>query len=69
MQTLKTTAKPSKQRKMLFKAPAHIRYKFFASPLSPELEKSHKIKSLPVRTGDTVRILRGDHKGLEGKIT
>jgi large subunit ribosomal protein L24 len=27
------------------------------------------MRTLPVRSGDTVRIMRGDHKGFEGKIT
>jgi len=61
--------KPGKQRKMLFQAPLHRRYKHFSAPLTPELQKTHGVKSLPVRTGDTVMITRGDHKGFEGKIT
>lgn len=69
MQALKPVTKPTKQRKMLFQAPDHIRYKFFAAPLSPQLKKSHKVKTIPVRSGDTVRVMRGDHKGFEGKIT
>lgn len=60
--------KPNKQRKMLFQAPLHKRYKLFTAPLSDELIKSHGVDSLPVRTGDSVRILRGDRKGLEGKV-
>jgi large subunit ribosomal protein L24 len=54
---------------MIFQAPDHIRYKLFAAPVSPELRKSHGVKTIPVRSGDTVRIMRGDHKGFEGKIT
>ncbi|MGQ9530392.1 MAG: 50S ribosomal protein L24 [Candidatus Bathycorpusculaceae bacterium] len=69
MQMVKAVTKPSKQRKMLFQAPDHIRYKLFAAPLSPELRKTHGVKTIPVRSGDTVRIMRGDHKGFEGKIT
>ncbi|MEM3700039.1 MAG: 50S ribosomal protein L24 [Candidatus Bathyarchaeia archaeon] len=69
MQTVKAVTKPTKQRKRLFQAPDHIRYKLFAAPLSPELRKSHGVKTIPVRSGDTVRIMRGDHKGFEGKIT
>ena len=69
MQALKPITKPTKQRKMLFQAPDHIRYRFFGAPLSPQLMKSHKVKAIPVRNGDTVRIMRGDHKGFEGKIT
>jgi len=54
---------------MIYKAPDHLRQKLFAAPLSPELKATHKVKSLPVRSGDTVRITRGDHKGFEGKVT
>jgi len=69
MQAIKPVTKPTKQRKMLYQAPDHIRYKLFAAPLSPELRASHGIKNLPVRSGDSVRIMRGDRKGFEGKIT
>lgn len=61
--------KPTKQRKMFYKAPDHLRYKFFAAPLTPELNASRRVKTLPLRRGDTVLITRGDHKGFEGKIT
>jgi large subunit ribosomal protein L24 len=54
---------------MLYQAPLHIRYKLFSAPLSPSLKASHNVGSLPVRSGDTVRIMRGDRKGLEGKVT
>jgi large subunit ribosomal protein L24 len=40
-----------------------------AAPLSPQLIASKGAKTLPVRKGDTVRIMRGDHKGFEGKIS
>jgi len=63
------TSKPSKQRKRLFQAPDHIRYKNFAALLSPELRKTYGTRSLPVRRGDTVRIMRGDRKGFEGKVS
>jgi large subunit ribosomal protein L24 len=69
MQIAKISSKPSKQRKLLFQAPDHIRYKHFAAPLSPELRKTYGIRSLPVRRGDTVRVMRGDHKGFEGKVS
>jgi large subunit ribosomal protein L24 len=69
VQTTKPVTKPSKQRKMLFQAPAHLRRKFLAAPLSSELKASRGVKTLPVRSGDTVRIVRGDHKGFEGKIS
>ena len=54
---------------MMFNAPAHIRHKLMAAPLSSELAASKGAKTLPVRKGDTVRILRGDNKGFEGKVS
>ena len=54
---------------MLFTAPAHIRHKLMAAPLSPELLAQRGVKTLPVRKGDTIRIVRGDHKGFEGKVS
>ena len=62
-------SKARKQRKMLFQAPDHKRAKIFTAPLSPELKASQGIKNLPARTGDTVRVTRGEHKGFEGKIS
>ena len=69
MQTTNRVKDPRKQRKRLFNAPAHVRHKLMAAPLAPELIKSRGVKSLPVRKGDTVRVMRGDRKGFEGKIS
>jgi len=66
---MQTTKNPGKQRKMLNNAPAHIRHKLMAAPLSSELTASKGAKTLPVRKGDTVRIMRGDNKGFEGKVS
>jgi large subunit ribosomal protein L24 len=38
------------------------------APLSSELKKEYGFNSLRVRKGDVVRILRGDARGLEGKV-
>jgi len=69
MQATKRIKKPGKQRKLLYNAPAHLRHKRMAALLSPELIASKGAKTLPVRKGDTVRVMRGDHKGFEGKIS
>jgi large subunit ribosomal protein L24 len=69
MQATKPIKDPRKQRKLLHNAPAHIRHKFMGAPLSPQLSASKNAKTLPVRKGDTVRIMRGDNKGFEGKIS
>lgn len=66
---MQKTTNPGKQRKALANAPAHIRHKQMAAPLSSELTASRGAKTLPVRKGDTVRIMRGDNKGFEGKIS
>ena len=60
--------KPSKQRKRFFNAPNHSRAKIMSVHLSPELREKYGRRSFPVRVGDTVRIMRGDHKGVEGKV-
>ena len=62
------TKKPSKQRKMLYQAPHHKRGKYMAAPLSEELKARYKTNSITVRRGDTVRVMRGDRKGLEGRV-
>ena len=69
MQATKPVKNPRKQRKRLYNAPAHLRHKLMAAPLSPELAASKKTKSFPVRKGDTVRVVRGDHIGFEGKVS
>jgi large subunit ribosomal protein L24 len=62
------TKSPSKQRKRLYEAPFHSRSHIFSAHLSSELRSSQNSRALPVRKGDTVRVLRGDYKGFEGKI-
>jgi len=66
---LVSSVKPSKQRKMLYQAPLHKRGKMFSATLSDSLKEKYGVNNLPVRSGDTVRILRGDFKGLEGKVS
>ncbi len=60
--------KPSKQRKRLFNAPLHQRQKMVAAHLSKELRKELGTRSLPVRRGDTVLIMRGKFRGHKGKV-
>ncbi|MGQ9469674.1 MAG: 50S ribosomal protein L24 [Nitrososphaerales archaeon] len=63
------SSKPSKVRKKLFKAPAHVKSKQLSSHLSDELHSKYKVRSLRVRKGDVVKIMRGEYKGIEGKVT
>jgi len=63
------TKSPSKQRKRLYDAPYHSRSHTLSAHLSSELRNSNNSRTLPVRKGDTIRVLRGDYKGYEGKIS
>jgi large subunit ribosomal protein L24 len=60
--------KPSKARKMRYKAPNHVRRKFLSAPLSPSLKTQHGTKTMPVIKDDTVTITKGDRKLTEGKV-
>lgn len=59
---------PRKQRKLIYKAPLHIRHKLMSVKLSEELREQYKRRSLPVKKGDTIKVMRGDFKDHEGKI-
>ncbi len=59
---------PRKQRKARYNAPLHVRHKFMSAPFSEELRDKYAKRSFPVRKGDTVKVMRGDEKGKEGKV-
>ncbi len=65
----KSSKQPRKQRKYRRNAPLHVRHKFLAANLSKELRKKYGIRALPLRKGDTVKIMRGSFKGKTGKIS
>lgn len=65
---LTESKQPEKQRKALYTTPLHKRQKLVAALLSKELRKEHNRRSLPVRKGDTVKVMRGDFKGHSGKV-
>jgi large subunit ribosomal protein L24 len=54
---------------MMYNSPAHRARRLLSAPLSDELRTSQGRRSYPIRKGDTVKILRGDFAGVEGKIT
>lgn len=59
---------PRKQRKYRFNAPDHIRGKFMHVHLTKELRKKYNIRSLRIRKGDKVKVLRGSFKGTTGTV-
>ncbi|MFW5704488.1 MAG: 50S ribosomal protein L24 [Nanoarchaeota archaeon] len=65
----KASSNPSKQKKYSINAPLSIKHKMMSAPLSKELRKEHGVRSVPVRTGDYVKIETGQFKGKSGKVT
>jgi len=65
----KASKQPRKQRKYLAKAPLHIRKKFLSVNLSKDLRAKHGTRNVPLRKGDTVRVMRGKFSKKQGKVT
>lgn len=64
----KASKKPSKQRNYVKNAPLHVRSKLLGSHVSKELRSKLKIRSLRVRRGDKVKVLRGQFRGKTGTV-
>jgi|SRR3989338_6564259 len=62
------SSKPKKQRKQHYTMPLHVQQKSFASHLSKELRKELGRRTLEIRKGDKVKVMRGKHKGKSGKV-
>ena len=60
--------KPKKQRAYVRNAPLHVKNTLLGSHLSKELRLKLKRRSLRVRKGDKVKIMRGQHKGKSGTV-
>ena len=61
--------KPTKMRnRMIFQATLQTRSKQMGSNLSKDLQKKYGKKSARVIEGDNVTILRGEFKGVDGKV-
>lgn len=64
-----SSKQPRKQRKYIYHAPFHVRHKFLSAHLSKELREKYKKRSLPVRKGDEVQIMKGKFKKKTGKVS
>ena len=62
------SVQPRKQRKFRANAPNHIKRTFMGCNLDKELRTKHKVRTIEVRKGDTVKIMRGKFKGKQGKV-
>merc|ERR1711977_741288 len=57
-----------KARKAHFTAPSSVRRKIMSAHLNKELSSKHHVKSMPIRKDDEVIVVRGSHRGREGKV-
>jgi len=64
----KSSKKPTKQRKYREEAPFHVRGHLLHSHLAKPLQEKTKKRSIRVRRGDVVKIMRGTFKGKIGKV-
>jgi len=65
----KASKKPSKQRKYRYNAPLHVKQKLMGVHLSSELRKKYETRNITIRTGDKVRVLRGQFSKKSGKVS
>jgi large subunit ribosomal protein L24 len=63
-----SSVQPRKQRKYRHNAPLHIKSKFLAAHLSKELRGKYSTRSIRVRSGDEVKVMRGQFAGKTGKV-
>lgn len=65
----KSSRQVRKQRKYRFNAPLHIKHKFLSANLSKPLREKYGKRSLPLRKGDEVLVMRGTFTKKKGKVT
>ncbi len=65
------SSKPKVQRRFRDNAPMHVKQKFAHAHIDKALAKKLKIKrrSMQLSKGDTVKVVRGQKKGSNGKVT
>lgn len=63
-----SSGQPRKQRKARIDAPLHVRQKYLHARLEKKLADKYELRSVQIRKGDTVKVLRGDFRGREGKV-
>ena len=62
--------KPTKMRnKRIYRALNQIVNKQISAPLSKDLRKKYSRRSARIMIDDTVNVIRGEYKGIKGKIS
>jgi large subunit ribosomal protein L24 len=62
------SSQPRKQRKFAHNAPLHLRNNFLSAHLSDALQEKYGKRTIPVRKGDEVLIMRGSFKKKTAKV-
>ncbi len=65
----KSSVNIRKQRKYRYNAPLHIKQKFARVHLAPALRTKYGTRNSQVRTGDKVKVMRGQFRKKEGKVS
>ena len=63
-----SSKQPRKQVKFRANAPNHIKRTFMGSTLDKALRKKYGRRTIEVKKGDEVKIMRGKFKGKQGKV-
>nr|AJS11799.1 50S ribosomal protein L24P [uncultured archaeon] len=64
-----SSKQPRKQRKYRYNAPVHVRRSLMHAHLDKFLRKDYGKRSITIRKGDEVMVMRGGFKGVKGKIS
>ncbi|MFQ5406642.1 MAG: 50S ribosomal protein L24 [Candidatus Micrarchaeia archaeon] len=65
----KMSKQPRKKRRLAYNAPLHKKRKNLSAHLSKDLKAKLGKRSLIIKTGDKVKILRGQFKSSSGKVS
>ena len=63
------SSKANKQRKLHFNADSAKRRILMTTRLEKVLAEQYKVKSLPIRQGDIVKVVKGTHKGQTSTVS
>ena len=71
MQTQKKNKTKSrrKQRKRFYTQPNHKRNKLMTAKMHDDLQAEYNVKKLTIHKGDTVLVVRGEFRDMEGKVS
>lgn len=64
----KSSKQPRRQRKYRANAPLHVKQKFMGGHLSKDLKKKYGKRSVAIRKGDHIKVIRGEFRNKIGKI-